>query len=222
MQYCEDEMLMLSGIQHFCFCRRQWALIHIFNQWNENSLTLEGRHIHRNVDDISKNKCRHNLIYLHGIYVSSLTLGLYGICDIVELTKCNDANSGVKFANLEGYWRIMPVEFKHGKAKIDNCDILQVCAQAICLEEANKIKIGRAAIYYGKTRHRMDVLLDQKLRDETYKCANEMHEAYNSQDCQKAKFGVKCKSCSLLEICNPQYELKKGGVLQYIQQKIHE
>lgn len=213
-EYSEDEMLMLSGIQHFTFCRRQWALIDIFQQWGENVLTVEGSFMHRNAHDMFKRGMRDGVMEMRGVNVASKTLGLYGVCDIVELLP--DYN-GTKFDGLEGMWTMRPVEYKHGSVKSDLSDLAQVCAQAICLEETNGIRIETAHIYYGKMRRRHEVAITEELRAQTGLLATQMHDAFKNKDPGSAEYSKKCNACSLRDICEPEAEIKNGGVAKYLE-----
>ena len=129
--YSEEEYLMLSGIQHFAFCRRQWAMIHIEQQWAENYRTTAGELMHKKAHDEGSFEKRGDLLIVRGLRISSRELGLSGQCDVVEFHRDDE---GVKLFGYEGKWTTVPVEYKHGAPKEDNADELQLCAQAICLE----------------------------------------------------------------------------------------
>ncbi len=216
--YPEDEMLMLSGIQHFGFCRRQWALIHVFRQWEENSLTVEGRHLHRNADDSFARDFRDGVFRMRGVGVRSERLGLYGVCDVVELLPLSKGDGGSAFPGADGFWDAYPVEYKRGASKVSDCDLLQICAQAICLEESNSIRIARGYLYYGRSRRRMEVEFDASLRRKTFDFAAQMHDAFAKRECFRAEYSGKCASCSLFEICGPKCETRRGGVSAYLEQ----
>ena len=131
MRYSEDEYLMLSGIQHFCFCRRQWALIHLEQQWAENIRTVDGEIFHKNAHDKERHETRENQIIVRGMPVSSATLGISGECDVVEFHR---SETGVSIHGKVGTYDIIPIEYKRGEAKKEDCDRLQLAAQAMCLE----------------------------------------------------------------------------------------
>ncbi|OQY88252.1 MAG: CRISPR-associated protein Cas4, partial [Anaerolineae bacterium UTCFX2] len=160
-EYSPDELLPLSGIQHFLFCRRQWALIHIEQQWKDNALTAEGRIMHNRADDPFFTETRNGVITTRSVPVVSYRLGLSGICDVVEFVTSPD---GVKLPNRKGLYLPIPVEYKRGKPKRDPVDEAQVCAQAICLEEMLSTDIPRGYLFYGQTRHREEVELTSQLR----------------------------------------------------------
>ena len=150
--YPPEERLPLSGIQHFLFCRRQWALIHVEQQWQENALTVEGRLLHRKADEPFIIEKRQGVIVARSVPVASPSLGLSGICDVVEFTPSPD---GVHLPGHEGRYLAAPVEYKRGRQKHDHSDEAQLCAQAICLEEMLAISIPAGYLYYGQTRRRV-------------------------------------------------------------------
>lgn len=206
MTYQEDDYLMLSGVQHFAFCRRQWALIHIEQQWAENLRTTEGNIIHERVHDASIHEKRGDLVVTRAMVISSPRLGLSGECDAVEFHR--DSN-GVPIFGMEGKYRVVPVEYKRGKAKENDCDILQLTAQALCLEEMICCEINEGYLYYGETRHRTKVIFDDSLRKKTEDIIFEMHELYKKHHTPMVKRSKSCNACSLKEICLPQIEKKK-------------
>lgn len=162
MKYAEEDYLMLSGIQHFQFCRRQWALIYIEQQWDENLRTIEGEIFHSNAHNDNFIEKRNNIIIIRGMRVFSHTLGVHGVCDIVEFVR--DDHNGVSIHGREGKYMIEPVEYKKGKPKCDQSDILQVVAQAMCLEEMLVCEINKAYIFYGETKRRETIVITEELR----------------------------------------------------------
>ncbi|MBO9315853.1 MAG: CRISPR-associated protein Cas4, partial [Chloroflexus sp.] len=160
-EYTPDELLPLSGIQHFLFCRRQWALIHIEMQWQDNVLTVEGKQLHERVDDPFFVETRRNVIISRSVPVASYTLGLSGICDVVEFTSSTE---GIRLPGREGFHRPTPIEYKRGHPKRDPVDEAQLCAQAICLEEMLAVPIPCGFLYYGKAHRREPVELTEDLR----------------------------------------------------------
>lgn len=202
-----SDYLPLSGIQHFAFCQRQWALIHIEQQWNENIYTFYGRVLHERVDDPSIVEMRGDLITSRSVPIVSESLGLYGVADVVEFV--NDKNGNIKLSNHPGFWRAYPVEYKLGKPKPTNIDAVQLCAQAICLEEMFNTEIKVAYIYYGRPRRRFEVSLDVTLREETYALAKAMHKMYALAETPPAEMKKECKSCSLVDLCMPKLNKSK-------------
>lgn len=218
MEYNEDDFLLLSGIQHFAFCKRQWALIHIEQQWQENILTIEGEILHEKTHDNTIKEKRGDLIVSRGMAIFSRTLGLTGNCDTVELHK--DTN-GVNIFGREGNYKPVPVEYKRGKPKGDDADKLQLCAQAMCLEEMLLCEIPEAFLFYGETKRRLKVILDNGLRERVKTISKEMHELYDKRYTPKVKPTKKCKSCSLSENCMPKL-CKNPSVSYYIDKNLLE
>ena len=200
MIYDEEDFLQLSGIQHFRFCRRQWALIHVENQWQENYFTVDGTLIHENAHDGEKRKSRGDMLILRGLPVFSRTLGVSGKCDVVEFYR---DDGGVALRGSEGLWRPFPVEYKRGKPKAHSADELQLCTQAMCLEEMLCCAIPQGALYYGEPRRRTQVEFTQELRDEVRACLSEMHSLYARGHTPRVKPGKMCRACSLREACLP-------------------
>lgn len=202
----QDDDLQLSGIQHFSFCRRQWALIHIEDQWQENGLTAEGRVQHDRVHDESISDFRGGVLTLRGMRIRSDRLRVSGVCDAVEFTPDPD---GIALRGREGLWRPCPVEYKHGAGKLSDCDRLQLAAQALCLEEMLCCEIPAGALFYWKTRRRERVEIDAGLREKTEHMLREMREYYDRHYTPRVKPGKACESCSLSDVCLPRL-LRKG------------
>jgi len=216
--YSEEATLLLSGIQHFAFCRRQWALIHIEQQWNENLLTAEGKILHENAHEGQQCEKRGGFLITRSMGVESKELGIRGSCDVVEF---HEAPDGVELFGREGKYLPLPVEYKRGRPKANNADALQLCAQAICLEEMLLCEIEKGYLYYGETRHRVEVAFTQELRDEVKQIVLEIHKLYNAKYTPKVKTGGSCRSCSLKDICLPK--LCRGKTVSaYIRGKLEE
>ncbi len=198
--YSEDELLPISALQHLSFCERQWALIHLEQVWSENVFTAEGRNLHEKTHEADCEN-RPGLRIVRGLRLRCLRLGLVGQADVVEFHK---ADVGVSLDGAEGLWRPFPVEYKRGKAKPDNCDRVQLCAQAICLEEMLATEVREGALFYGRPRRREAVAFTPELRGETESLAARLHELHAAGRTPKARYGPKCKSCSLLEVCLPK------------------
>ena len=198
--YIEDDYLLLSGIQHFVFCRRQWALIHIEQQWAENYRTADGEIMHRNVHDAGFREKRGDTVITRAMAVSSPTLGISGECDVVEFI--NDAN-GININGLKGSYRVVPTEYKRGEPKPDESDIMQLTAQAMCLEEMLCCEIPKGYIFYGETKHRYEVCFSDELRVKTENTIKEMHGYYARKYTPKVKRTHSCNACSLKDICLP-------------------
>lgn len=201
--YNEDEMLMLSGIQHFRFCPRQWALIHMEQQWEENHLTIEGHFLHKNVDTpFYRQKCG-NVIVLRSVNIASRQLGLYGITDIIELHPAKSEINTIKHPKYPGNWIPYPIEYKRGKPKPNQIDEVQLVAQAMCLEEQYGITIEGGAVFYGETRRREEIIITPELRNIVMDCANSMHSIFKTGKVPFINKGKHCKKCSLANICMP-------------------
>jgi len=216
-EYTSDELLPLSGIQHFLFCRRQWALIHVERQWQENVLTVEGKLLHKRADDPFFSETRNGIITARSVPVASYRLGFSGTCDVVEFTP---SPNGVKLPGRDGLYLPAPVEYKHGREKSDPCDEAQLCAQAICLEEMLAVTISTGYLYYGKTRHRAPVELTRELRDLVQRMAAEMHNYFQRGYTPRVKISKACRSCSLADVCLPELQERTLPASRYIRQQI--
>lgn len=196
----EDELLPLSGLQHLVFCERQWGLIHIEQQWAENRLTAEGRLLH-DAAHTAGSESRPGVIVCRGLALHSLRLGLSGQADVVEF------RGGQPF----------PVEYKRGKPKEDASDRIQLCAQALCLEEMLGCSIPTGALFYGTTRRRLDVPFDDALRRQVEELALRMHSLYRQGLTPHAEEMAKCRNCSLAEVCLPRRNRKASA---YVKRRI--
>ncbi len=216
--YREEDYLQLSGLQHFAFCRRQWALIHIEQQWAENLRTADGRIMHEYAHDGGFREKRGNVIITRAMQISSAELGVSGECDVVEFHKAPD---GITIRGLEGKYAVIPVEYKRGQPKENDCDALQLCAQALCLEEMLCCEIGEAHLYYGETRRRQTVLLDRQIREKTISMIREMHRLYDRQHTPKVKRTKACNACSLKDICLPVLN-KERSAAEYLRNMLED
>lgn len=200
MKYEEEDYLMISGIQHFQFCRRQWALIHIEQQWDENVHTVIGELMHKKVHDPFLTEKRKGVLITRALPVSSKEMGISGECDLVEFHKGDD---GIKLHGHNGFYQVYPIEYKKGKPKQADEDILQLAAQAMCLEEMFSAKIENGAIFYGETRKRENIEFTDDLREKVKTIFQEMHQYYERRYTPKVKWSKSCNGCSLKEICLP-------------------
>ena len=201
MEYKEDEYLMISGIQHFKFCRRQWALIHIEQQWEENVHTVVGELMHKKAHDPYLTEKRKGVLITRALPVSSRMLGISGECDVVEF---HEKDEGVKLHGHRGLYEIYPIEYKKGKPKESEEDILQLTAQAMCLEEMFSSDIQEGALFYGETRRREPVKITEELRIQVKDIVKEMHQYYERRYTPQVKYSKRCNSCSLKNICMPK------------------
>ncbi|MEK6645522.1 MAG: CRISPR-associated protein Cas4 [Candidatus Firestonebacteria bacterium] len=204
LMFKEEDFLQLSALQHFVFCRRQCALIHIEQLWGENLFTAEGRIMHDMVHE-EHIAIRKAVKIEQGIPLRSNEFGLNGKADVVEFQK-----------DEKGRWIPFPIEYKRGKPKSDDCDKVQLCAQALCLEEMLNVKIPSGAIFYGKTKHRLDIEFNELLRQKTKDTALRLHEFIKEGKTPKPLYASKCDSCSLVNICLPKVCGKRTMVGNYL------
>lgn len=202
-EYTDEDLLMLSGLHHFAFCKRRWALVHLENQWEDNVKTVEGNIMHEICHDTDFSESRGNLMIIRGLYLSSYKLGVTGQCDVVEFMLRNDEKGAVLFGR-KGTWDVCPVEYKKGRPISGLTDSSQLCGQVLCLEEMFACKIDYGYLYYGETRKRQKVIFTNELREQVKAMINEMHEYYRRGYTPKVKTTPKCKSCSLKELCLPK------------------
>lgn len=213
MLYDEDDCLPLSGIQHLAFCPRQFALIHIERFWAENVLTFEGRAMHDRADNPFLSESRGTVLITRSVPLLSRTLGLFGIADVVEFRLAT--NRGAVLEGREGMWMPFPVEYKRGKAKPDDRDMVQLCAQALCLEEMLGLEIMEGALFYGRTRRRQGVTFNGRLRKRVTDLAQHMHELYDRGVTPPPVRTPACRRCSLEEFCLPRVAATKS-VRRYV------
>lgn len=214
----KEEYLQLSGLQHFSFCRRQWALIHLENQWNENLRTVEGSLFHSRAHDEQQRERRGDTLILRGLPIVSHTLRLSGQCDVVEFHASPD---GVPLRGEDGLWIPFPVEYKRGAPKENPADQLQLCAQAICLEEMLCCSVPEGALFYGETRRRTAVVFTEELREKVRLTAAEMHQMFRRGHTPKVKPTKSCNACSLKELCLPVL-MRKKDVSEYLKTAMEE
>lgn len=219
MNYAEDDYLMISGIQHFVFCKRQWALIHIEQQWAENLRTVEGEIFHENAHGNHFVEKRKNVITRRGMRVSSAALGITGQCDIVEFIR-NDS-TGIPIYGYEGKYDIVPIEYKVGKAKEGEEDMTQLVAQAMCLEDMLCCEISKGYIFYGETRRRFEVDITEERKNLLRALLLEMHQLFDRNHTPVVKRTKKCNACSLKDLCIPTL-MKQHSALKYMEEMIAE
>ncbi|WP_432452142.1 CRISPR-associated protein Cas4 [Agarivorans sp. QJM3NY_29] len=184
----DQRLIPLSALQHYAFCPRQCALIHNEQLWAENYLTAHGQLLHQRVDS-GEPETRQGVRFERGVHVNAPTLGLTGKLDLVE----KDLASG----------QLTPVEYKRGKAKQDNIDAIQLCAQALCLEEMTATSVEQGALWYWQTRRRELVTIDASLRQQTLAVIAQVHDLFSTKQTPVAEYTKRCKACSLIEPCQP-------------------
>ncbi len=213
--YSEDELLQLSGIQHFAFCPRQWALIQLDQIWEDNYLTSEGTMLHQNVDNpFLRETNGSNIITLRGFKITSLSLGLNGIADAIEIYPFKNAPTSKKALLKSKLYDALPIEYKRGKPKANNCDRLQVTAQGMILEEMLGIKIKKGAVFYWEIRHREYFDITDELRADVRTMTSQMHSIIKNGDLPQTIKKAHCRNCSLIDQCMPS--IKRQSAKKYI------
>lgn len=222
--YSENDLLPISALQHLLFCDRQCALIHIEQAWSENLFTAQGRILHEKVHSETAER-RKDVRVEYGMPLRSLRLGMVGKADVVEFHRAPDEKGQLappKTGEARHSWRPFPVEYKRGRKKPDNRDNVQLCAQALCLEEMLRVPVPRGAIYYGKERHRTDVAFDDALRRETEETAVRLRRLIDSGKTPPPVYEEKCDTCSLMGICLPKALEEGKSVNQYFSAMVKE
>lgn len=202
--FSDEDLLPISGLQHLMFCERQWALIHMEQEWSENVLTVEGKQLHEFVHEQGSD-VRAGVRMVRGLRLRSLALGLYGVADLVEFHPCEE---GVKLPGVFGKWFPYPVEYKRGRKRYDRADEVQLCAQGLCLEEMLGVVISKGAVYYGQPRRRSEIRLSYELRSEVERLCHLAREFYENRRIPLPRRGRHCSSCSLEDVCMPDLAAK--------------
>lgn len=218
MEYKEEDFLQLSGLQHFKFCRRRWALIHIEHQWAENYRTIDGAILHQNAHDTQFRESRGDTVITRGVSVYSAQLGVSGQCDVLEYHR---GSAGIPLRDKDGLWQPYPVEYKRGSPREDTGDTLQLCGQAMCLEGMLCCEIPEGALYYGEIRRRVRVAFTQELRSQVCSLLEEMHQLYRRGYTPKVKPTKSCNACSMKELCLPRL-MKSRSVSAYLKDALEE
>ncbi|MBN1424478.1 CRISPR-associated protein Cas4 [Candidatus Fermentibacteria bacterium] len=229
MRYDEEDLLPLSGVQHLVFCERQAALIHAEGMWADNALTVEGSHRHKRVhDDAPRRERRRDLMIVRGLSLCSFELGLSGVADVVEFRRLVSSEQpdegrlplGVQLLGVSGLWIPFPVEYKRGRPKPHRADEVQLCAQALCMEEMLGAQVADGALFYGKEQRRMGVTFAPELRALTREAANRLHELIRTGETPAAVKDKKCRSCSLASRCLPEAASRRGSVKSFVASEI--
>jgi CRISPR-associated exonuclease Cas4 len=217
--YTEDELMPLSGLQHLSFCERRWALVHIESIWEENRFTAEGKLLHERAHS-GDVESRPGVLVRRTLPVRSFRLGLSGQTDIVEFYPASAEQSGTRVAGKKGFWRPYPVEYKRSRDKAGSTAYrVQLCAQALCLEEMLHTEVSEGAVYDGTARHRELILFDASLRQHVEQLAARMHELRISGKTPKVGYEKKCDSCSLYSACLPKITADSSA-LKYLKRAI--
>jgi len=211
--YTEDDLLPISGLEHLLYCERQCALIHLEGVWLDNHLTVEGTHLHNRVNN-EERELRDGVLIVRSLHMRSLRLGITGIADVVEFH-----NPGGEPSPKQGIprgWLPFPVEYKRGRPKKNRCEEVQLCAQALCLEEMLEVRIPQGALFHGKQRRRMVVPFDDELRKLTKETILRFHRLMDEGVSPPAVNDNRCPACSLKDYCLPQATDGKNTVGQYL------
>lgn len=225
-QSCESPV-MLSALQHYLFCPRQCALIHVEGVWNENYLTVSGRHLHERVDR-KETETRKDVHLATSLRLLSDRFGLTGVADMVEFHRQSepcDASGICVAARLPGrvgFWRPLPVEYKRGAPKSHRADEVQLCAQALCLEEMLDVSIKAGALFYGETRRRTDIEFDAELRALTEGVVAKVHELIDTGITPPPVLTKGCKACSMLDLCRPEDVGGRESARHWIKNQLEE
>jgi CRISPR-associated exonuclease Cas4 len=217
----EEEFLPISLLQHFLFCPRRAALVHIEGIWSDNIFTALGQNMHERVHT-TEIETRKDLRVTRGLLLRSFTMGVTGKADVVEFHRLDETESNtatpesIRLKGIRGLWRAYPVEYKSGHLRHEAGYEIQLCAQAICLEEMLSTQVAEGSIYYGKTGRRLDLVFDSKLRLATETACSQLHSLLGGNTTPPAKYEPKCGKCSLLDFCLPQVVGKSKSVKSYM------
>jgi CRISPR-associated exonuclease Cas4 len=222
----EDDLLPISALAHLFFCQRRAALIHIEGVWDENVFTAEGRILHEAAHEPAL-ESRGDLRIARGLRLRSLRLGLSGKADVVEFHRRAQADSPpateggvlptrIQLPGVDGFWQPFPVEYKRGRLRREEGYEVQLCAQALCLEEMLTVAVPVGAVFYGQPRKRLEVAFGEQLRRETETAAARLHELIQSRNTPPARYEKKCESCSLLTLCMPKTTTGRKSVDRYL------
>lgn len=221
MSYSEDQLLPLSAVSQYVHCPRRCALIHIEQVWSENANTAEGRVLHEKVDS-GKNESRGDLKILRSLRLRSFRLGITGIADVIELHRCNESDGGSRIPGVDGFWKPFPVEYKRGASKDLRCYEVQLCAQALCLEEMLSAHIPGGALFLGQKQHRTPVAFDTALRTETEAVCLAVQTLCANGNTPSAVYSKRCQSCSLFETCLPRSAGARKSARQWLERQLDE
>ncbi|MCE5219298.1 CRISPR-associated protein Cas4 [bacterium] len=216
--YDDEELLPISALQHLAFCPRQCALLHVEGLWAENRLTVQGKQLHDQAHEPgTESRC--DLRIARGLRLRSLRLGLAGQCDVVEFHRVPDncSDQGVHLEGLSGLWQPFPVEYKRGKPKSDDCDLVQLCAQALCLEEMLGVILQRGAMYYGQPRRRLEVDFDEALRSRVEQLAMQLRQMLTDGITPEPVKSPRCRGCSMSDQCLPATTGRSHRASRYVQ-----
>jgi CRISPR-associated exonuclease Cas4 len=217
--YQEDDLLPLSGLQHMSFCERRWALIHIEGQWEENLYTTEGRLMHERAHS-GEVESRPGVLIRRTLSLRSFRLGLSGQSDIVEFLPCTGGEPGIVMPRRDGLWRPYPIEYKRSRDKHGGTAYrIQLCAQALCLEEMMGVPVLEGAVFDSQAKRRDRIAFDAELRSEVERLALRMHELFTAQWTPQPVYERKCEKCSLNGVCLPR-GIQSMSASQYVSRSV--
>ncbi|MFH1741355.1 MAG: CRISPR-associated protein Cas4 [bacterium] len=223
--YSQDDLLPLSLLQHLVFCERRAMLVYLEQLWQDNIFTAEGTFLHEKVDAEQHVETRGDTRIARGVPLRSLRLGLSGKADVVEfhrLDRHETSPEGVPLPGVSGLWQPFPVEYKRGRLRREGSFEVQLCAQALCLEEMLHTEIPAGALFYGKTRRRLEIEFDSKLRTRTETAAARLHQLARERNTPPARYEKKCDKCSLVNLCMPKATGGRRSVRRYLSQAFTE
>lgn len=213
--YSESDLLPLSGLAHMAFCERRWALVHIEQQWQENRFTAEGNHLHEKAHS-AEVESRPGILVRRTLPLHSLRLGITGQADIVEFLPCEE-HTGIVLAGRKGHWQPFPVEYKRSRDKAGSIAFrLQLCAQAMCLEEMLGATISAGAVFDASMKRRQAVEFSVPVRREVERLCARMHDLFRLRQTPPVRLTAACKKCSLTDRCLPEFLERPLSVSAYL------
>lgn len=216
--YTESELLPISGLQHLAFCERRWALVQIEGVWSDNRFTAEGNALHERAHS-GEIESRPGALIRRTLLLHSLRLGLAGQADIVEF---QPSASGIQLNGWHGLWTAFPIEYKRSRDKTaSEAYHVQLCAQALCLEEMLGCSVAAGAIYDGAARRRQAVTFTPDLRARTEALAERMHALFDEHVTPRPILTKACKSCSLVDDCYPEPISRQQSATEYLKTALH-
>jgi CRISPR-associated exonuclease Cas4 len=224
----DTEWVMISALEHYAYCTRQCALIHIEQVWEDNLFTAEGSLMHDKADLEGTTESRGDLRIARGLRLHSRRLGLTGKADVVEFHRVKDdaappdgaLSPAVTLTGVTGLWTPFPVEYKRGHLRHEEGFEIQLCAQALCLEEMMNVRVPAGALFYGKTARRLDIAFDSALREKTETTVERLHALLLEGKTPTAPYEKKCDKCSLLSLCMPKATGSRKSVQRYLESAI--
>lgn len=215
----DEDYIQINTLQHYVYCPRQCALLCVENVWNDNLYTVRGEILHEVVDSETE-ETRGSVRVVRGLRIHSTRLRIVGKCDVVEFHLSGDDASTLVRKNETGSYTVIPVEYKAGEPKEDLSDKVQLCAQALCLEEMLNVSIEKGIFFYGKIRRRYTIDIDRMLREQTEEVIQGVHALVSKRVVPRALYSQKCRNCSLESICVPR-AMNEKKLHNYIHQLYH-